>query len=265
VGTAAWRLGVDPAANARSVSGTPISQLPPVTSATPVSSTSPSAGGAAVPATSGPAATIDVLCRDAWGAQPITGGLTSQVPARMTVHHTAALVTDHAAAPSLVRDHQRFHQQDRGWADIAYHFVVDDAGVIYEGRPVETVGDTATGYDPTGHVLVACEGNFDRQVVPDAQYAALIEVLAWAAATYDIAPATITGHRDWASTACPGDDLYARISDGSLARAVAAALAAGPPMMNLRCGPDALAFVSAIDQDVDVGPVGRPPQIRVAE
>mgnify|MGYP002065138191 CR=1 FL=1 len=166
----------------------------------------------------------------------------------MTVHHTASVVTDHAAAPSLVREHQRFHQEDRGWLDVAYHFIIDDAGVVYEGRPVEVVGDTATGYDTTGHVLVACEGDFDQQTVPDAQFASLVDVLAWAAETFDIDPATITGHRDWAPTACPGDALYAPIADGSLARLVAASIAAGAPEMHVRCGAEAAAIVAAIEQ-----------------
>jgi hypothetical protein len=129
--------------------------------------------------------------------------------------------------------------------------------VIYEARPADTVGDTATGYDPTGHLLVACEGDFDRQAVPDAQLASLVDVLAWAAVTYDIDPSTITGHRDWASTACPGGDLYGRIADGSLAGAVTGALAEGGATMNLWCGPDAAAFVTAIERGIGSGSVAR--------
>lgn len=263
VGTAAWRIDRDAAPASLGQTPPPISQLPPVSGTAAVTTTTAAADAPAVPV--GATRTIDVLCREAWGAQPIAGQLTPHVPVRMTVHHTAALLTDHAAAPSYVRDHQRFHQADRGWPDVAYHFIIDDAGIIYEGRPVDAVGDTATRYDPTGHFLVACEGDFGRQAVPDAQYASLIDVLAWAAATLDIDPATITGHRDWASTACPGDALYAPIADGSLARLVMARTDEGAVELRRQCGPEATEVVAAIERGTPPDPLPSPDRGHGAE
>ena len=57
----------------------------------------------------------------------------------MTVHHTAAVLDSNHKIPARVRQHQRFHIDDRGWPDLAYHFIVDANGHVYEGRPVTAV------------------------------------------------------------------------------------------------------------------------------
>ena len=80
---------------------------------------------------------------------------------RLTIHHTGVALGADQEAPSRLRAHQAFHQADRGWPDLAYHFSIDQTGNVYEGRSPEFRGDTATSYDPTGHLLVVLEGNFD--------------------------------------------------------------------------------------------------------
>jgi hypothetical protein len=43
---------------------------------------------------------------------------------------------------------------------------------------------------------------------------ALVELLAWLAATYEIDPTSkITGHRDWNDTNCPGIDVYEELPE----------------------------------------------------
>ena len=76
-----------------------------------------------------------------------------------------------------MRAHQEFHQTDRGWPDLAYHFAIDRDGNIYEGRSTEFRGDTATSYDPTGHFLVVLEGNFDVETPADPQLQSLTDLL----------------------------------------------------------------------------------------
>lgn len=189
---------------------------------------------------------IAAICRDAWGALPVAGSFAAHTIERLTVHHTAALLEENAQAPSHIRQHQRYHLE-RGWPDLAYHFIVDAAGNVYEGRPVDAVGDTGTDYDPTGHFLVCCEGNFDEQDVPDAQLASLAAMLAWAAVTRDVAPETIRGHRDWAATSCPGDRLHALIAEGALTEMVAGVIADGGADLSLQCGEAARERVAAIE------------------
>ncbi len=186
---------------------------------------------------------LEVICRDAWGALPVVGEFRRHEINQITVHHTAVVLDDNALAPSRIRGHQEFHQ-GRGWPDIAYHFIVDASGNIYEGRPVDAVGDTGTDYDPTGHFLVCCEGDFDQQDITDAQYESLVKMLAWGAAEFSVDPAKIHGHRDVAATSCPGDGLYALLADGSIAADVDAAVVG---RLRVICGDAGAALVSAIE------------------
>jgi hypothetical protein len=192
------------------------------------------------------AASIAAICGDAWGALPVAGEFRSHTIERLTVHHTAAFLERNSQAPARVRQHQRYHI-DRGWPDLAYHYIVDANGHVYEGRPVWAVGDTGTEYDPTGHFLVCAEGHFDQQQITAAQLQAVVEVLAWAAGEFGVAPATIRGHRDWAATTCPGDTFYPTISSGDLEQAVQAKIDAGGATMATLCGDQAIELVAAIE------------------
>jgi hypothetical protein len=168
--------------------------------------------------------------------------------ARLTVHHSAVALASNTAAPARLRSHQAFHLAS-GWADLAYHFAIDAHGHVYYGRPVAYRTDTFTDYDTTGHFQVMLEGNFDEQPVPEAQIAALADLLAWAAQRYDAGLGTIAGHRDYAATACPGDALYDRLS-AVRARAEARVASGGVAMVEI-CGPEGEALVAAITAGTD--------------
>lgn len=164
------------------------------------------------------------MSRAEWGAREPQGEFTEHTIVRMTVHHTAAYLATSADAPAKVRQHQRYHMDDKGWPDIAYHFIIDSAGRVFVGRPTSARGDTATSYDPTGHFLVCCEGDLDRQAPTEAQLDALVYMLAWGATQFGVSPDTIRGHRDYAATTCPGAELAPMIDDGTLAARVEARL-----------------------------------------
>ncbi len=166
-----------------------------------------------------------VIAREGWGAKPAVGEFVTHEISRITIHHTAANGDDVAAAPARMRSYQSFHQNDKGWEDLAYHFIIDGSGNIYEGRPVGAVGDTATSYDPTGHFLACLDGNFDEATPLDSQIASLTGLLAWASVEYGVDASTIAAHRDYAGTSCPGDNMYSKIE--SVRDGVEATVAAG--------------------------------------
>lgn len=194
-------------------------------------------------------AELVVIGREGWGAAPIDGELVPHVVERLTVHHTAARLERPETAPAALRGHQTSHQLERGWPDLAYHFVIDGAGNVYEGRDIAGRGDTATAYDPTGHLLVCCEGDFDSQPLPAMELEALVTVLAWASAHFDVDPSTIAGHRDYAATRCPGTALTSLIDDGTLEAGVAALVAAGPIALRTLIGAAARRAVAAIESN----------------
>lgn len=195
-----------------------------------------------------------VVSRAQWGAdESMRRGRPEHAPLRaMVVHHTVTPNDDPDPAATM-RAMYAYHVRANGWDDIGYNFVVDGAGRVYEGRyardygPGETpTGETADGLGVVGahaeganagSVGVAVMGTFTGRAPSDAAVDAVRRVLAWKADRHGIAPEatiswpggrrapTIAGHRDVGSTACPGDQLYARLP--AIRRAVAAAVQAG--------------------------------------
>jgi len=188
-----------------------------------------------------------LICRDAWGARPARAGGKRHTITRMTLHHEAVVLGDNRNAPGRLRQDQRFHQDQKGWIDIAYHMGVDRNGNIYELRSTDIAGDTATDYDTTGHFLVLCEGDFDQEAVSEAQLHGAAQAFAWAAQNFHIASNTLAGHRDLAQTSCPGANLYAHLSSGDLKHRIDDLIAAGGVNLQRFCGPDATARVAAIE------------------
>lgn len=202
----------------------------------------------APPKPTAPTASRPVLCRDSWGANPPRPGGTPHALNRMTIHHTAVTLGANSNAPGRLRQHQRYHQDTHGWIDIAYHLSVDRHGNIYELRAPELVGDTATSYDPTGHFLVVCEGNFDEEQVTEDQLKGAALAFAWAAQRFGIPTDTLAGHRDASpDTSCPGANLYAHVTSGDLKNRVDGLLSAGAVELLPICGPDASQAVADIE------------------
>jgi len=201
---------------------------------------------AARPPASRPAVTLEVIARDGWGARPAKDTLVPHTITRLSVHHSGAPLKDNRRAPDRLRSAQEYHQVTKGWPDLAYHFLVDGAGNVYEGRTTAARGDSHTPYDTSGHFLVCLVGDYDQVQPQPAQLEAIARLLAWAATRFKVKAATIAGHRDVARTSCPGKHLYARIKDGSLRQRVERLLAEGGVAMKLVAGAEARRRVSEI-------------------
>lgn len=201
------------------------------------------------PAAEAPVTPLEVLCRASWGAAAAGAGVPHTIE-QVTVHHSAVVLADNRRAPQRLRDFQQLHQGARGWSDLAYHYVIDAEGNVYEGRAVDAAGDTATDYDPTGHFLAMCDGNFEEQDIPEPQLDALARTVAWGVQRYGVSPDRISSHRDHATTACPGAALHAHVRSGELGRRVAAYLAGAPLELRLVCGADADRRIAAIEAGI---------------
>ncbi len=159
----------------------------------------------------------------------------------MVVHHTVTTNSySQDEVPKLLRGIQRFHTVTRGWCDVAYNFLVDRFGTIWEGRsggidrPV--IGGHARGFNsntfavallgqhqsnisrpaparPSGDALAAVKrlGEWKLRLHGvDPNGRALLKntatdgVLKHPPAKYVSVP-TILGHRDLGQTSCPGN------------------------------------------------------------
>jgi hypothetical protein len=162
--------------------------------------------------------------RTGWGARSPTGDYRYQQPNLVTVHHAAGLWWG-GDAREYVRWIQAFHQgPELGWTDIAYHYLVDRDGAIYAGRPEAAVPDTATNYDPAGHLALCLLGDFEVQQPTAEQIRSLVILASWLLAKHRLPLSALGGHRDYASTLCPGLHLYALLQDNSLTSRIATAL-----------------------------------------
>ena len=191
-----------------------------------------------------PVRKVEVICRDALGLVAATDGGRQHEIRQLTLHHTAVPLERNELAPSRLRGHQRYHQQ-AGWPDIAYHYGVDLAGHVFELRDPRLAGDTFTSYDPAGHFLVVCEGDYDREHPTDAMLQRIAELFAHAALTYGADPQQIGGHRDYAGTTCPGDRLQSQLPDIRLE--VSRLVARERVELASLCGAPARALVEGIE------------------
>jgi hypothetical protein len=156
-----------------------------------------------------------IIPRSGWNAAE-PKPYKEHTPVRITVHHegTRLLITDDAARK--IKNIQTWGMgPDREWADIPYHFLIAPNGTIYEGRNVNTVGETNTEYDPTGHLLICCLGNLEEQELPKEQLASLISLIAYVSRKYNISYETLAAHKDFSKqTNCPGKNLYPLFENG---------------------------------------------------
>lgn len=169
-----------------------------------------------------PPRSTEVLPRDAWKAAPPTRIPGDLGPVRwITVHHEGGGVRADAGLDStarILRGIQRYHMEQHetkpAWIDIGYHFVVDRAGRVWEGRPAEWVGAHAgSAAANRGNLGVMVLGNFDKQEPTAAQLAGLRRLLESLRVRHDIDRASVLGHDECRArsglrgTRCPGVHL----------------------------------------------------------
>lgn len=179
-------------------------------------------------ANSAPATSGVILPRAAWGARAARPGGKPHTITRMTIHHSAVALPDNRGIVARLQQHQRYHMDDKGWIDIAYHYAVDRNGNIFALRDTAIAGDTATDYDTTGHFLVLCEGDFDQEQVSEAQLNGAALIFAWAAQQFGITTGTLASHKEVTPvTSCPGTTLEAHMTSGDLKRRIDNTIANG--------------------------------------
>ena len=132
------------------------------------------------------------------------------------VHHGGTRLSDDSATgeAAAVRAYQRHHMNRRGWSDVAYSFLVGPtSGTVYEGRGWGIKQGATRGRN--GHSYSICViGDTSRQTIRDPAVASIRALIAdGQAAGYLIGTVAVRGHRDAASTACPGETAYARLSE----------------------------------------------------
>lgn len=148
---------------------------------------------------------MGMVSRASWGARKPRRRYTVTWAQRTEffVHHTAG------PPGQSMKTIQDFHMDGRGWSDIGYGHLVDDDGVIYQGRGWLVVGAHCPGHNRSGESVAYIGQN--------APTAAAVRSIRW---LYDEAcrragkRLRLLGHGQRFATSCPGPRLQAWLAAG---------------------------------------------------
>ncbi|MDF2143817.1 FG-GAP-like repeat-containing protein [Knoellia sp. p5-6-4] len=196
------------------------------------------------PASSASAAALTpaIITRAQWGAdESLRGATTYNTTVKAVVIHHTAGSNDYTAATAAaqVRGIYAYDTRGLGWSDIAYNFLVDKYGRIYEGRAGSITravrGAHAMGFN-TDTMGVAALGNYETASAPAVMVDALAKVAGWKLSQYGVDPSastrltsqggtgakfakgvtatlpTVNAHQNTSYTLCPGRYLYPQMA-----------------------------------------------------
>ncbi|GAQ56138.1 peptidoglycan recognition family protein [Streptomyces acidiscabies] len=151
----------------------------------------------------------------------------------VSIHHTADGSTDPDPAARVRAIYREDAIGKKNFGDIGYHYLIDENGRVYEGRWSGTDGTPAhdargrlvtaahIGDYNSGNAGIALLGDLTSTPASPAARATLIRLLADLSTRHTLNPLatvryrnpisgvtrtvpTISGHKDWAATLCPG-------------------------------------------------------------
>lgn len=155
----------------------------------------------------------DRLGLEASPSKPAIEDIVEKLPTHASKQHTTRnladikqIVVHHSAAPPTVgiETIAHYHVTRMDWPGIGYHFVVTADGSLYQVNRMETVSHHAANVNPRS-VGVCFLGNFNVEVPPADQLRAGAHLIAWLMDELHIAQDDVKGHREFMSTACPGN------------------------------------------------------------
>lgn len=151
--------------------------------------------------------------RSAWAhAAPEPSLMNPMLPVRyVTVHHDGLDRLETGTSMQAMADRidlYRTGHRAKGWGDIGYHFVIDRAGTVWEGRELKWQGAHVKDRNE-GNVGILVMGNFEIQQPTAAQLSTLHEHLRAVCAYFSVPWTRVFSHREWpgAQTLCPGRNL----------------------------------------------------------
>lgn len=156
---------------------------------------------------------LDVITRAGWGARYADGFGDRPLPAKLTVVHHSATIAPNVDPPyddddAAVRAIERIGQQRFG-GGMPYPFLVTPSGRVYQGLSPQRRGAHLKGHN-TDAVSICLVGNYTDTPPTQAQVVSVGALVRLAHNEGWVDELRIDGgHRDYASTACPGNRAYA--------------------------------------------------------
>lgn len=167
-------------------------------------------------------ASTGIMSRAGWGARARKGEAEAMRPTHVTVHHTDGNQTFTAEDTAReVKQIQYYHMYGRAaegkdvWSDIGYHFLIDGAGRVVEGRPAETLGAHAGGANDK-NIGISMMGDYNKLKPTDAQVRSLTRLVTFLAIKYRQNPTRdgfLEPHLHYGQTDCPGRNMMAILQE----------------------------------------------------
>jgi hypothetical protein len=158
-----------------------------------------------------------LLPRSTWaGGAPIARHMDRMRPIdRITFHHDGMdAFTDtsqHAAASRLETIRRAHLNRSPPFGDIGYHFIIDPAGRVWQGRPLDWQGAHVARQNE-GNLGICLLGNYEVQQPTAAQERAIAAFLRSQMALHRVPADRVFTHRELAATKCPGRFLQPRLA-----------------------------------------------------
>jgi hypothetical protein len=158
---------------------------------------------------------VQIIGRGRWTSSGSRPGRVNQMGEidKITVHHEGwkpVHFTGWSDTVSRLERIRRSHVQHHGWGDIGYHYIIDRAGRVWEGRPLEYQGAHVKNHNPH-NIGVMVLGNFERQSPAQAQLDALVPLLRQLMQQHNVGLGNVHTHRELGSTSCPGRNLQPKM------------------------------------------------------
>lgn len=158
----------------------------------------------------------DIIPRSAWArGGPIMSRMNraDRAFSRITVHHDgidAFTTTSRDAAARRLEQIRQSHLNRKGepFGDIGYHYLIDPAGRVWQGRDTSWQGAHVAGQNP-GNLGICVLGNYNQQSPNRAQCAAVDRFVRMQMQRYGVGIQNVKVHRELAQTECPGRSLKA--------------------------------------------------------
>lgn len=158
---------------------------------------------------------VRAIPRSSWAkATPIPSRLNKMGPVNMiTIHHegwTPVFFDDTQTTAARLDGIRRSHIDRLSAADIGYHYIIDRAGRVWEGRNIAYQGAHVREHNENNLGIMVL-GNFDQQQPANAQVAALKNTLAALTKQYRLATSKVYTHQELNRTECPGRVLQSQM------------------------------------------------------
>lgn len=135
---------------------------------------------------------LNITQRYQWSALNPKYGYYYHIPKVITIHDSYRRFkqrnkkfTKSFKGCKSVKDIQKLHMETLGLIDIGYHFIINHNGEIFEGRPIESIGNVPNPiievekkkFGDDGNIHIMLVGNFDVELPSRQQVRSLLNLL----------------------------------------------------------------------------------------